>query len=117
MLRRTKMGKPKIEAYKIDLSQIDGEDGVREVREMIAKDAPPEVASILAKVASRYAHVIVCADEPQVALSAIELLPAAVKTLAVQSPVVDGVKLDANALLQAGQLDSVLFDLLRKVRA
>ena len=77
----------------------------------------PEVASILAKVASRYAHVIVCADEPQVALSAIELLPAAVKTLAVQSPVVDGVKLDANALLQAGQLDSVLFDLLRKVRA
>lgn len=77
----------------------------------------PEVASILAKVASRYQHVIVCADEPEVALAAIDMLPTAVKTLAVRSPVVDGVKLDANALLQAGQLDSVLFDLLRKVRS
>ena len=44
------MGKPKIEAYKIDLSQIDGEDGVREVREMIAKDAPPEVAEAIGKM-------------------------------------------------------------------
>ena len=76
-----------------------------------------EVASILAKVASRYGHVIVCADEPQVALAAIDMLPTSIKTLAVRAPTVDGVKLDANALLQAGQLDSVLFDLLRKVRA
>lgn len=76
----------------------------------------PEVASILATVASHYRHVIVCADEPEVAAAAIEGLPAGVKRLAVRSPVVDGVKLDANALLQVGELDSVLFDLLRKVR-
>lgn len=51
--------------------------------------------------AARYARVIVWADKPDNAQAAMTAIPGA---CGVRSPVVDGVELDANALLQAGAL-------------
>ena len=65
---------------------------------------------VIAKVAQRYRHVIVWADEPADALNALGTIPNA---LPVRSPMIDGKEHDANDLLKAGLLDDVLFDLIR----
>lgn len=63
----------------------------------------------IAKVTPKYRHVIVWADEPEAARAALDNLPTS--TLAVRSP--NG--LDANDLLQAGQLDEVIWGLVQRV--
>lgn len=64
---------------------------------------------LIVRVASRYQHVIVWADEPGDALSALNALPDATP---IKSP---GGK-DANDLLCAGRLDAVVYRLIRKVK-
>lgn len=66
--------------------------------------------AVIAKVARRYQHVIVWADEPADALKALGTIPNA---LPVRSPLIEGKEADANDLLRAGLLDAVLFDLIR----
>lgn len=68
------------------------------------------VAPLAAKVAQRYKRVIVWADEPGDALSALGTVPNA---LPIRSPQIDGKEHDANDLLRAGLLDDVIFDLIR----
>ncbi len=68
--------------------------------------------SMIGTVANRYKNVIVWADEPQDALAALGAVPGA---LPVQSPEIDGKQRDANDLLSAGLLDSVIFELLKRV--
>lgn len=69
----------------------------------------PDVARMAATVASRYRRVIVWADEAEIALSALNGLPATTRRLAIRSP--GG--MDANDLLRAGQLDDVVFGLIQ----
>lgn len=69
---------------------------------------PPTVKK-LAEVAPGYRHCIVWADEPEIAMSALGNLPAG--TLPIRSP--GG--LDANDLLQRGQLDDFIWKLIQKV--
>ena len=64
---------------------------------------------LIIRVANRYRHVIVWADEPGDALRALDALPNA---LPVKSP---GGK-DANDLLRVGRLDDLIFRLIRKVK-
>lgn len=68
----------------------------------------PQVAKHAATVAGRYEHVIVWADEPEIALQAIGHIHGAIP---VKSP--NG--MDANDLLVAGRLDDVVFRLLQQV--
>lgn len=63
----------------------------------------------LAKITSKYRHVIVWADEPEAARAALGNLPT--HTLAVRSP--NGQ--DANDLLKAGQLDEIIWGLVQRV--
>lgn len=72
-----------------------------------------EVARKAASLAQRYRHVIVWADEPAVAISALGVIPGA---LPVQSPVLDGKPHDANDLLQLGQLDGLVFELIKTAK-
>jgi hypothetical protein len=76
-----------------------------------------DVAEMAAKVAKRYRRVIVWADEPAAAQKAIGVLPDTIKVLPVRSPTRDGNKHDANYLLQHGQLDDVVYKLIRTVTA
>lgn len=73
----------------------------------------PEVATIAAKLAQRYQHVIVWADEPKIAISALGVIPHA---LPVKTPIIDGEPRDANDLLQLGRLDGVVFELIKRVK-
>lgn len=70
-----------------------------------------QVQRLAAAVAKRYQRVIVWADEPEIALQALGALPPTLTVLAVRSP---GGR-DANDLLVAGQLDDILFGLLKRV--
>lgn len=71
-------------------------------------------AGMIASVASRYRHVVVWADEPADALSALGTIPHAVP---VQSPEIDGKRRDANDLLQMSMLDGLIFDIVRYVES
>lgn len=66
--------------------------------------------TLISKVAARYQHVIVWADEPADALKALGAIPNA---LPVQSPKLDGKEHDANQLLLAGLLIEVVYDLIK----
>ena len=68
------------------------------------------VASVAANVAQRYKRVIVWADAPADALTALGTVPNA---MPVRSPQIDGKEHDANDLLRAGLLGDVIFDLIR----
>ncbi len=70
-----------------------------------------QVQRLAAAVARRYKRVIIWADEPEIALHALGALPPTLTALAVRSP---GGR-DANDLLVAGQLDDILFGLLKRV--
>lgn len=73
-----------------------------------------DVAEMAAKLAKRYQHVIVWADEPATAQDAMGIMPDGIKLLPVRSPIRDGNKHDANYLLQHGQLDDIVYKLIRK---
>ena len=59
----------------------------------------------LREIASDFAHMVVWFDKPAIAAGARDAVPGAV---ALRSPVVDGVELDANKLLQRGMLATIL---------
>lgn len=73
-----------------------------------------EVASLAARVAKRYRRVILWADEPATAQDAMGIMPDGVTVIPVRSPVRDEHKHDANYLLQQGQLDDLVYKLIRK---
>ncbi len=77
--------------------------------------ANKSVAEMATKVAKRYRRVVIWADEPASAQSAMGVMPDGVKVMPVRSPIRDGNKHDANYLLQQGQLDDVVYKLVRKV--
>jgi hypothetical protein len=74
-----------------------------------------QVAEMAAKVAKRYRRVVLWADEPETAQKAMGAMPDEVKVMPVRSPTRNGHKHDANYLLQHGQLDDVVYKLIRKV--
>lgn len=73
------------------------------------------VAQVVSNVAKRYKYVIVWADEPEIALQGKRNAVGTVRTMPVRTVVENDEKYDANRLLQLGQLDDLVFELLKEV--
>jgi hypothetical protein len=74
----------------------------------------PDVARMLAAIAKRYKRVIVWADEADIALKSLGNMPNTSHCMAIHSRIDNGVKLDANELLQRGELGDLVFKLIKR---
>lgn len=76
----------------------------------------PEVTGYLATIVKRYKRVIVWTDEAEIALKGLGNMPNTLRCLAIRSTTDNtGVKLDANELLQRGELSALVFEMIKKV--
>lgn len=72
----------------------------------------PDVIKMISAIAKRYELIVVWADEPEVATAGLQALGKDLRIKAVRSPVIAGVKMDANEMLKRGMLGDVLAEMI-----